>query len=163
MTKYYTFTCVILWYWCPDDVNFCSCWVGLMIFRNNQNIENIQKMKRICLHQCSELIDLPFLFQWHYYWDDYNAMWVPICGLTSLFEHFNITNLTPCTVMNWWNLRLANTLQHRWRLNSIVWNCQLKTVLVENFVNKTIWGSTLELSWEFCGSSWCWELGWFGM
>ncbi len=66
------------------------------------------------------------------------AGWVQTCGLTSLFENVNISNLTLCTLMNQTNLRVASTLQHNWRSNMFVWNCQLKIVLVENLVCKAI-------------------------
>ncbi len=54
---------------------------------------------------------------------------VPSSAFNSLIDNFNISNLTLCVVMNRWNLRVASTLQHRWRSNLIVWNWQLKTVV----------------------------------
>ncbi len=78
------------------------------------------------------------MLPWHYYLDVYNARWVKTCKLTSLFEHLNKSNSTLCTGLKQWNLRVASTLQHRHRSNLIVWNCQLKTVLVENLVYKII-------------------------
>ncbi len=35
---------------------------------------------------------------------------------------FNISNLTLYTVIKRWNLRVASTLQHRWRSNLMVWS-----------------------------------------
>ncbi len=70
------------------------------------------------------IVNLP----WHYYLHVNNARWVQTCWFDSLFDNFNKSNLTLCTVMNWWNLRVASTLHHIWRSILIVWNCQLKTM-----------------------------------
>ncbi len=33
---------LIVWFYATNGVNFCRCLAGLMIFRNSQNLENIQ-------------------------------------------------------------------------------------------------------------------------
>ncbi len=42
MMKYYTLTCIVLCYSWPDDVTFHNCWVRPIIFRNDENLANIQ-------------------------------------------------------------------------------------------------------------------------
>ncbi len=45
--------------------------------------------------------DLPFLCLWHYYLHVYNKRPIQTFGLTSLFDDFNKSNLTLCTVLEW--------------------------------------------------------------
>ncbi len=40
--KYFTLTCVVIFYYSPDDMMFSSCWVGHMIFRIDQNLVFMQ-------------------------------------------------------------------------------------------------------------------------
>ena len=67
------------------------------------------------------------ILPWHNDLAVYNARWVQTCRFDSLFGNIQKSNLTLCTVMNRWNLRVASTLHHRRRSILIVWNCQLKT------------------------------------
>ncbi len=151
----HTYLCHYPCYWCPDD--------GLMIITNVQNLEHIQHDKLEAwwnkhFHtNAQNRLTYHFLLPWHYHLDVCNARWVQTSGLTSLFNDVNKSNLTLCTVLNWWNLIVASTLQHRQMSNLIVWNCQLKTVLVENLVYKTILRinkHTWKLNLKFLGNLW---------
>ncbi len=129
-------THLLIWFYTTIDVIFCSFLAGLMIFMNNQNLENIHHDKlKIWWNKNfpTNIQNWPtyhMLLPWHYYLDVYNVREVQTCGLTSLFDIFNKSNLTLFTVLDWWNLRVANTLQHRWRSNLIVWNNQFAIVLL---------------------------------
>ncbi len=148
MTKYYKLTCVIPCYWCPDGVNICSYWVGLKIFMSNQNHNtfNMINFKQDEINIFAPMFKIPFLLPCLHV---YNVRELQTCQLTHFFDDVNNSNLTFCTVLNWWNLRVASTLQHRQRSNLIVQNCQFAMTLLSRCLQCE--GSTnLWINKSFC-------------
>ncbi len=128
------------------EILYTNCWYKLDFF-NCSNLVNYTVTTPIygilslnCHLHLFILTHIPL--SWYHYLNGYNARWVQYCGSSSLINNFISLSLTLCAVLNQWNLKVGNTLQHRQRSILMVWNInrRLFSVLGKSVISQIISG-----------------------